>query len=47
MLDVAMYATYGESGRARGEGREGRADRGGEDGGGRPESEQGVILGAC
>ena len=42
MLDVAMYAARGQS--SRGEGRE---DGGGENGGAMPESEQGVILGAC
>lgn len=42
MLDVRMYAARGQS--SRGEGREGG---GGENGGAMPESEQGVILGAC
>ncbi len=42
MLDVAMYAAHGRS--LRGEGRKGG---GGENGGAMPESEQGVILGAC
>jgi hypothetical protein len=37
-----MYAARGQS--SRGEGREGG---GGENGGAMPESEQGVILGAC
>jgi hypothetical protein len=37
-----MYAARGQS--FRGEGRE---DGGGENGGALPESEQGVILGAC
>ena len=42
MLDVRMYAARGQS--SRGEGRKGG---GGENGGAMPESEQGVILGAC
>ncbi len=42
MLDVAMYAARGRSLRG-----EGRKDGDGENGGALPESEQGVILGAC